>query len=103
MTEVITVICDDVITPEQIARAFAIADEAMFERLRTEGVPLDEHWTAFGLTDEGYMEEPALAEASEGMRETFEWLRDRGYVELGTDKDGEFINVLRRPGEETDA
>jgi hypothetical protein len=34
------------------------------------------------------------------MREAFEWLQPRGYVELGKDADGEFINVVRRPGEE---
>jgi hypothetical protein len=86
-------------TPAQIARAFAIVDEAMFERLESEGVPHDEHRTAFGFTDQGYMEVSTLAEASVCMRETFEWLQQRGYVELAQDKDGEFINVLRRPGE----
>jgi len=87
-------------TPEQIAHAFEIADEAMYELLESEGVPGDEHRTVFGLVDETCQEVAALAEASPALREAFEWLRDRGYVELGSDKDGEFINVIRRPGED---
>jgi hypothetical protein len=90
-------------TPEQIARAFAIADQAMFETIRDEGVPIDgspSDATTFGFTDECYHEVSALGDASPALREAFEWLRPRGYVELGQDKDGEFINVVRRPGEE---
>lgn len=87
-------------TPEQIARAFEIADEAMFELLESEGVPGDEHRTVFGFVDEGCQEVTSLAEASTALRETFEWLRQRGYVELGSDGNGEFVNVVRRPGED---
>jgi hypothetical protein len=87
-------------TPEQIARAFEIADEAMYELLDTEGVPCDEHRTAFGLVDDCSQEVTTLAEACPALQEAFEWLRDRGYVELGQDKNGEFINVVRRPGED---
>jgi hypothetical protein len=87
-------------TPEQIARAFAIADEAMFTRFerytrcKAPGdynnlVPLSALHT-----------DCTLVEAPMKLREAFEWLRQREYVELGQDKDGEFIHVLRRPGEE---
>lgn len=88
--------------PEQIARAFAIADNAMYELLLSEGVPHDGpaiDATAFGLVDEGCQEVCALDKASPALREAFEWLRDRGYVELGSDSSGEYINVVRRPGE----
>jgi hypothetical protein len=89
--------------PDQIARAFAIADEAMFELLLSEGVPGDapaSDATCIGLTDEASQEVCSLCDASTAMREAFDWLRSRGYVELGTDTEGEFINVIRRPGEE---
>lgn len=92
----------EVHTPEQIARAFEIADEAMFELLVSEGVPYDSpatDATAFGLADEACQEVTSLAEASTALREAFEWLRQRGYVELGSDSSGEFVNVVRRPGE----
>lgn len=91
-------------TPAQIARA--IADQAMYELLLSEGVPYDSpatDATAFGLTDEGCQEVTALDKASPALREGFEWLRDRGYVELASDQAGEFITVLRRPGEEEEA
>lgn len=89
-------------TTEQIARAFAIADEAMYELLLCEGVPYDSpatDATAFGMTDEDCHKVAELAKASTAMREAFEWLRDRGYVELASDKGGEFVTVLRRPGD----
>jgi len=87
-------------TPEQIARAFEIADEAMFELLESECVPHDEFRTVLGLTDDGQLEVKTLAEAAPAIQEAYEWLHPRGYVELGQDKDGEFINVIRRPGED---
>jgi hypothetical protein len=89
-------------TPEQIARAFAIADEAMFELLLSEGV-LGEGGTdatEIGLADEYSLEVDELSKASPALREAFEWLQPRGYVELGQDEHGEYINVIRRPGEE---
>ncbi len=88
-------------TTQQIARAFQIADEAMFELLVSEGVPYDspaQDATCIGFTDEGCQEVCALADASAAMREAFEWLQPRGYVEIANDKDGEFVRVLRRPG-----
>ena len=86
----------------EMRRAFEIADEAMFELLVSEGVPDDAiDTTVIGLCNESSQEVFRLAEASAAMREAFEWLEPRGYVELGTDGQGEFINVLRRPGEST--
>jgi hypothetical protein len=88
-------------TPAQIARAFQIADEAMYELLVSEGVPDDAiDTTVIGLCNESSQEVASLAEASSAMREAFEWLQPRGYVELGTDGQGEFIHVVRRPGED---
>jgi hypothetical protein len=89
--------------PHTIARAFAIADEAMFELLLSEGVPGDNpasDATCIGFTNEASQEVRSLCDASTAMREAFDWLRPRGYVQLGTDTEGEFINVIRRPGED---
>lgn len=88
--------------PPMVHRAFEIADEAMFELLISEGAPDDViDTTVIGLCDESSQEVASLAEASAAMREAFEWLQPRGYVELGTDGNGEFIDVVRRPGEDT--
>lgn len=88
--------------PPSAARAFEIADEAMFERLLSEGVLTDGiDSTCIGFVDESCQEVHALAQACPAMREAFEWLQPRGYVDLGSDKDGEFINVCRRPGEDS--
>lgn len=87
-------------TAEQIARAFEIADEAMFELLLSEGCITSLDDVVVGFTDEGCQEVSSLADASTAMREAFEWLRQRGYVELGADGSGEFVNVIRRPGED---
>ncbi len=84
----------------QIERAFAIADEAMFELLFSEGCIDSIDDVVIGLCDEKCQEVSSLADASTAMQEAFDWLRQRGYVELGTDKDGEFINVIRRLGDD---
>lgn len=87
----------------EVDRAFDIADEAMYEILVAEGVPYDSpatDATAFGLVDEACQEVTALADASPALRKAFDWLKGRGYVELGSDSSGEYINVIRRPGEE---
>lgn len=87
--------------PEQIARAFQIADEAMFEILISEGLPDDFiDTTMIVLCNDQAQEVTSLAEASAALREAYEWLQPRGYVELGTDGQGEFLNVVRRPGED---
>lgn len=94
----------DAPTPAQTARAFQIADEAMYELLLAEGVPTDSpatDATAFVLVDEACQEVSKLAEASPALREAFDWLKERGYVELGSDSDGEFVQVVRRPGEDS--
>jgi hypothetical protein len=41
-----------------------------------------------------------LAEASEAIREAVDWLVRRGYVNVASDSSGEFVVVLRRPGED---
>ncbi len=85
-------------TPIELTRyAFEIADEAMFELLESEGVPGDEFHTVIGFSSESCEEVKTLAEASAAMQEAFEWLRVRGYVELGTDGEGEFAQVVKRP------
>lgn len=86
-------------TPEQIARAFEIADEAMWELMLSEGCLTSIDDTDIGFCDDLCQEVASLGEASPALRESFEWLRQRGYVELGKDSDGEFITVIRRPGE----
>jgi len=89
--------------PPQVHRAFAIADEAMYELLLSEGVAIDgrpSDATAIGFTTEACQEVNKLTDASPAMCDAFDWLARRGYVELGTDKDGEFVQVVRRPGED---
>ena len=87
----------------EVRRAFEIADEAMFELLLAHGMlhgnGVDS--TVIGFTDEASAEVMTLAEASAAMREAFEWLHPRGYVELDRDGEGEFVSVIRRPGEDT--
>lgn len=87
--------------PALVARAFEIADEAMYELLLTEGAPDDViDTTVIGLRDGRGQEVGSLAKASDAMREAYEWLQLRGYVELAADADGEYVSVLRRPGED---
>lgn len=78
-------------------RAFKIADEAMFEMLKAHCVAGDE--TQFGLVDDGQQEVRSLAEASDPIQEAVEWLKTRGFVAVESDANGEFISVLKRPGE----
>jgi hypothetical protein len=82
-------------TPEQIARAFAIADQVMFELLECECLQCKDGKLRF-LQSTLDLE----AHNCPGLREAFEWLQPRGYVELGQDEHGEYINVIRRPAEE---
>lgn len=86
----------------EVHRAFEIADQAMFELLLSEGALHGNgaDSTVIGFTNEKSTEVMALAEASEAMREAFDWLKDRGYVELDRDGNGEFVSVIRRPGED---
>jgi hypothetical protein len=84
------------------ARALAIADRSMFERLDTEAVAHDDFRTVLGLTDEDQQEVARLADASQAMQEAVAWLIERGYVEMAEDTSGEYVNVIRRPGEDED-
>ena len=84
---------------EQVCRAFEIADEAMFELICAHGVQQDSNGLAWGLTGEDCVEVKSLAEASCAIRDAYEWLEPRGYIELLSDAEGEYIAVLRRPGE----
>ena len=90
------------LTATQVARAFEIADKAMFEVLLTDGIADDSVDTSFvALCNDQCQEVTTLAEASQGMRDAYAWLQERGYVELGTDPQGEHIFVLKRPGEDS--
>ena len=87
-------------TPEQIARAFQIADEAMYEILLSEGCIASIDDTEIGFCNNLCQEVATLSDASPSLREAFDWLKARGYVELGSDADGEFVQVVRRPRED---
>lgn len=41
-------------------------------------------------------------EPSEAMQEAVAWLMARGYVEMAEDPSSQYVNVLRRPGEDDD-
>lgn len=86
----------------QACRAEAIADEAMFELLLAHGVlgGAGVDATEIGFTGDACTEVKTLAEASQACRDAFDWLKERGYVELGSDSDGDYVSVLRRPGED---
>jgi len=88
--------------PDLTARAFQLADEFTFELLQSECVAHDEHRLVLGLCNEVGIEVSSMAEASEAIREAFDWLQLRGYVESMTDACGECIVVRRRPGEDED-
>lgn len=81
------------------ARAFEIADEAMFCALDSYGVIGDDAATVYGLADENGHEVTQLSAACPELREAIEWLRDRDYVTVDTDDAGEHVNVHKRPGE----
>lgn len=85
---------------EQIVRAFEISDEAMFELLQAHCIPQDEFRVVLGLTGESGGEVAAFAAASQAIHDAYEWLAERGYVELDEDESGEYIFVKRRPGED---
>ena len=89
-------------TEDLLTRALRIADSSMFSLLETETVAHDEYRTVLGLTNEEQQEVASLAEASEAMQEAVAWLMERGYVEMAEDPSGEYVNVLRRPGEDDD-
>jgi len=83
----------------QVERAFEIADEAMFELLCGHGVQLDSNGCTWGMTNEQSVEVTHRAEASTAIADALDWLIPRGYVEVLSDAEGEFVAVIRRPGE----
>ena len=85
-----------------LTRALRIADSSMFALLESETVAHDEYRTVLGLTNEEQQEVASLPEASEAMQEAVAWLMERGYVEMAEDPSGQYVNVLRRPGEDDD-
>lgn len=87
-------------TAAMTQRAFEIADQAMFELLNSECIPQDDRRSVFGLVSESYTEVRSLAEASDAIREAVEWLEPRGFVKVSKDEAGEYIDVLRRPGDD---
>ena len=84
-----------------LTRALRIADSSMFALLETETVAHNSG-TVLGLTNEAQQEVASLPEASEAMQEAVAWLMERGYVEMAEDPSGQYVNVLRRPGEDDD-
>lgn len=82
------------------ARAFEIADEAMFEYLHSYGVTGHKDQDVVGFCADGHGEVFTLAEASDELREAVEWLAPRGYVRVEKDERGEFVRVLREPGDQ---
>ncbi len=93
---------DPMSSEDLLTRALRIADSSMFELLETETVAHDEYRTVLGLTNEAQQEVASLAEASEAMQQAVAWLIERGYVEMAEDPSGQYVNVLRRPGEDDD-
>lgn len=85
-----------------LMQGLQLADEAMFAVLETETVAHDEYRTVLGLTNEDALEVPRLADASESLQQAVAWLRERGYVGLSEDPSGQYVDVMRRPGEEGD-
>lgn len=86
----------------RMQRALDIADRAMFSLLESEAVAHDDFRTVLGLTNEAQQEVACLAEASEALQEAVAWLLERGYVEMAEDPSGQYVNVVRRPGEDAD-
>jgi hypothetical protein len=80
------------------ARAYAIADRAMFEQLRDHCFKeKPDRWilTSWAASTLGVK---TFAEAKPQIQQAFAWLQPRGFVELASDSAGEFIRMLREPG-----
>lgn len=88
-------------SPQEIARAFEIADQAMLDRLESECAVSEPAPSAFGLVGEDGREVKRLCDASPSIREAYEWLEPRGFVELLPEfgGSGEFIALRRQPEE----
>lgn len=72
------------------ARAVAIADEMMIAEIDCSLVPLEVDGT-YGLVNGVGVEVSAIEDVSPGVRQAFEWLRDRGIARLDQDAIGTFI------------
>jgi hypothetical protein len=75
---------------------------AWFSVLLSETVPHDDFQTVLGLTNVCQQEVARLTDASQALREAVDWLMERGYVELSEDPSGQYVDVVRRPGEDED-
>ncbi len=80
-------------------RAFAIADRAMFEVLRTETVAIDDFECTLAITNAEGQPVHSIELASAELREAVAWLQQRHYIQLSSDGLGQYIDVNRRPGE----
>lgn len=78
-------------TREEITRTFEIADAVMLGLLRCHAPSLGRG--IYGLTDESGHEVAALDVADPAIQRAFEWLAQRGIVELATDERGELIRL----------
>lgn len=81
-------------------RAFAIADESMFTLLECHCLHLDEYGVCLLPVGGDGQFVTSVAEAEETIQEAFAWCALRGYVELLEDDSGQYIWVLKRPGDE---
>lgn len=85
--------------PQEIARAFEIADQAMLDRLESVCAVSEPAPSAFGLVDDDGNEVRWLRDACPQVREAVEWLMPRGFVEMLPEFGGrgEFIALRRLP------
>lgn len=69
------------------ARAFEIADEAMFDALNSYASPITSDGLVWALvSDYPGVVVHKLAEACPELREAVEWLRDREFVQVASDE-----------------
>lgn len=85
-------------TPEQIARAFALADCFCFEIVSETGVNYDtDDEDRRGPVDAEQMEVPSIELAAPGFRLAVQWLMDRGLATVGQDETGEYVVLAKIP------
>lgn len=91
-------------TPEQIDRAFALADCFCFEIVSETGVPCDtDDEDRRSPVDAEQHEVASIASAAPGFRLAVEWLVERGLATVGKDAAGEFVVLARIEAEREDA
>ncbi|OIQ63970.1 5' nucleotidase, deoxy (pyrimidine), cytosolic type C protein [mine drainage metagenome] len=77
-------------------RAVCLADCAMFERLESECIRVDDHGMAYGLVNADGAKVDTLDEAPPDLQEAINWLIERGHVELVDAPEGhQSVVVLR--------